>query len=206
MLGNDRYGCCVWAGAAHESMLWTREAGALATYTEANVLAAYAAVTGFNPAIGAHDDGTDMLAACKYRQRTGIPDAKGTRHKIGAYLALDVGDVEQLHAAAYLFDGVGIGVQFPREWMDRFNAGRTWATVRNPHIDGGHYVSAVCRHRNFTGVVSWGRVVWLTDAGYRQFNDETYAYLAPEKLRGGVDMQGLDLATLRTDLARLTSL
>jgi hypothetical protein len=26
MLGNDHYGDCVWAGAAHETMLWNKEA------------------------------------------------------------------------------------------------------------------------------------------------------------------------------------
>ncbi|MFI5776976.1 hypothetical protein [Nocardia sp. NPDC051570] len=32
MLANDRYGCCVWSGAAHETMLWAganRHAGAV---------------------------------------------------------------------------------------------------------------------------------------------------------------------------------
>ena len=26
MLGNDQYGDCVWAGAAHETMFWNKEA------------------------------------------------------------------------------------------------------------------------------------------------------------------------------------
>lgn len=206
MLGNDKYGDCVWAGAAHESMLWTREAQTPATFSEASVLKAYSAVTGFDPKTGAGDNGTDMLAACKYRRRTGILDAAGKRHKIGAYLALDPGDVDQLHAAVYLFDGVGIGVEFPTQWMDAFNAGRPWDRVTRPKQDGGHYITGVCRRAGRTGVVTWGRVQWLTDAGYAQFNDESYVYLAPEKLHGGVDMQGLDLAHLKTDLAYLTGL
>lgn len=206
MFANDKFGDCVWAGGGHEHMLWTAEAGAPAAFTDAGILAAYAAVTGFNPRTGADDDGTDMLAACKYRQKTGILDVAGKRHKIGAYLALDPGDVEQLHAAAYLFDGVGIGVTFPREWFTAFDNGKPWTSVRRPHNDGGHYITGICRRRGYTGVVSWGRIVWLTDAGYRQFNDETYVYLAPEKMRAGADMQGLDLVKMRAVLAQLTKL
>lgn len=207
MLANDRYGCCVFAGAAHESMLWTAEALARpAAFTDANVLADYGRVTGFNPRNPASDQGTNMLDACKYRQRVGIVDAAGQRHQIGAYLALDPGDLEQLHAAVYLFDGVGIGVDFPEQWMDAFNAGRSWTSLRRPKSAGGHYITAVARRDGRTLCVSWGKLVAMTDAGYAQFNDETYAYLAPEKLRNGVDRQGFKLDELRADLAQITRL
>ena len=43
MFANDKYGDCVWAGAAHETMLLKREAGRIVTFSDANVLADYAA-------------------------------------------------------------------------------------------------------------------------------------------------------------------
>ena len=33
MLGNDQYGDCVWAGAAHETMLWNKEAARTVTFS-----------------------------------------------------------------------------------------------------------------------------------------------------------------------------
>src|ERR1700744_2510814 len=44
MFANDKYGDCVWAGAAHEHMLWTSQVGCEALFTDENVLAGYSAV------------------------------------------------------------------------------------------------------------------------------------------------------------------
>jgi hypothetical protein len=50
MLGNDHYGCCVWAGAAHETKLWTYEGSNKNTwFRDKDVLADYAQCTGFDP-------------------------------------------------------------------------------------------------------------------------------------------------------------
>ena len=108
MFANDRYGDCVWAGAAHETMLWT-EAMQTAAFNDKNVLSDYSAVTGFDPASPkATDNGTDMQEAASYRRKTGVLDAKGKRHKVLAYLALRPGDIDQLALAMYLFSAVGI--------------------------------------------------------------------------------------------------
>ena len=49
MLGNDRAGCCVVAGAAHEVMLWTRASSQPdAPFTDGNVLREYMKVSGWN--------------------------------------------------------------------------------------------------------------------------------------------------------------
>src|SRR5882757_1904530 len=72
MLGNDKYGDCVWAGAAHETMLWNKEASKTVTFTDNEVLSDYSAVTGFNPSDPNSDQGTDMQVAASYRRKTGI--------------------------------------------------------------------------------------------------------------------------------------
>jgi hypothetical protein len=49
MLGNDRYGDCVWAGAAHEHMLLNKVVHRRdVPFTDDSVLSDYAAVTGFD--------------------------------------------------------------------------------------------------------------------------------------------------------------
>ena len=61
---------CVWAGAAHETMLLAREAGNCVSFTDACVLGDYAAATDFNPDKAETDQGTDMQQAADYRRKT----------------------------------------------------------------------------------------------------------------------------------------
>jgi hypothetical protein len=140
VLGNDQYGCCVLSGGDHESMLWTAEAGTVAPFNDSCALSDYSAITGFNPADPATDQGTDMQAAASYRRTTGLIDANGVRHKVDAYVAPAVGDVNELMAATYLFGAVGFGFQFPASAMTQFNAGQPWSVVPGSPIEGGHYV------------------------------------------------------------------
>lgn len=205
MLGNDKAGCCVWSGAGHETMLWNREAGKQVNITTASTLRNYSLVTDYDPVTGANDNGTDVEHAAKYRRKTGLLDADGNRHKIGAYVALTPGSLTELWYATYLFDGLGIGVEFPSQWMDAFNAGKPWDRVSRPHIEGGHYISGGAKRGGNEVVVSWGQPVPLTPRGYQQFNDETVAYLTEEKLVNGKSLEGFDLDTLRRDLQLVTA-
>lgn len=205
MLGNDKAGCCVWSGAGHEVMLWNRESGKQVNITTASTLRNYSLVTGYDPVTGANDNGTDVEAAAKYRRKTGLLDADGHRHKIGAYVDVDPGNLTQLWYATYLFDGIGIGVEFPAQWMDAFNAGRPWDRISRPKPEGGHYISGASKRGGNEIVISWGRPVPLTPAGYQQFNDETVAYLTEEKLVNGKSLEGFDLDTLRRDLQLVTA-
>jgi hypothetical protein len=205
MLGNDNAGCCVWSGAGHEVMLWNREAGKTVNITTTSTLRNYSLVTGYNPNNPSTDQGTDMQVAASYRRKSGLLDADGKRHKIGAYVALEAGNLAQLWYATYLFDGVGIGVEFPTQWMDAFNAHRPWGKLSRPKIDGGHYITQASRRAGNGIIITWGQPVPLTPGGYQQFNDETLAYLSEEKLLNGKSLEGFDLATLREDLNAVTA-
>jgi hypothetical protein len=68
MLGNDHYGDCVWAGAAHETMLWNKEAGRIIAFNDQSVLKDYSAVTGFNPKTRARI----KALTCKWPRHTGV--------------------------------------------------------------------------------------------------------------------------------------
>lgn len=204
MFANDKFGCCVWAGAAHETRIWTREGGTAADFSDADVLGDYAAVTKFNPADPDSDQGTDMTLAASYRRKTGVLDKAGNRHKIDSYLGLRPGDPDQLALAAYLFGAVGVGLQFPEIAFDQFDAGQPWAPVRGAHADGGHYVPVVGRNSsgNFL-CITWGRLHAMTPAFLREFNDESLAYVSLEPLRENVSPEGFHVDRLRADLASL---
>lgn len=209
MLGNDQYGCCVWAGADHETMLWNKIAGTNVAFDEANTLADYSSVTGFSPSNPDSDQGTDMELAAKYRRNTGVIDTVGNRHKIGAYVALKPGNVAEHLLAAWNFGLVGIGITVSDNQIDQFNAGKPW-TGKLGSGQGGHYVPLIGvspgtdANPGYLYVVTWGKVQALSQWFFAENNDESLAYLSTEMIdTGGRGPSGLDLASLRSDLAHL---
>lgn len=204
MLGNDSYGDCVWAGAAHETMIWTRESEQSpdADFTTESVLADYAAATGFDPNDPTSDRGTNMRDAAKYRRSTGILDAQGQRHKIGAFVKLNRMATE-VKLATWLFSAVGIGFLVTEEAMRQFDQGDVWSELRGSVV-GGHYVPSVGYAENGNiEVVTWGRVQQMTPQFFAKWCDEAFAYLSEEMLDQGISPEGFDLLTLQHDLAAL---
>lgn len=203
MLGNDVYGDCVWAGAAHETLMLTREAGNVVAFTDAAVLGDYAAVTGFDPQKPETDQGTDMQVAADYRRKTGILDAGGKRHRIAAYLALEPGNLTHLYQAAYLFGALGIGLELPVSAFDQTDHGQRWDIVAQSPNAGGHYVPLLGRRADGLHVVTWGAVQVMTEAFLQNYCDEAIAYVSQECLVAQKSPEGFDYAALVADLAAL---
>src|SRR5271156_4434858 len=202
MFGNTTYGDCVWAGAAHETMLWVREGGNNVLFTDASVLSDYSAATGFIPSDPATDQGTSMADAAAYRQKTGIVDASGLRHKVGPYVALEVGNLQQVALASFLFAVAAIGLRFPQSAVVQFESAQPWSIVAGDSpIVGGHYVPVVGRNSsgNFI-VVTWGRLQAAEPAWIAEYMDEGLAYLSLERLRNELSPLGFDEGTLEQDL------
>lgn len=200
MLANDQYGDCVFAGGAHEHMLWTMEGGLpSAQFTAQDVLSDYTAVTGFNPNNPATDQGTDMQVAAAYRQNTGLIDATGSRHKIDAYSALNVGDLSQLALATWLFGAVGVGVNCPNSMEDQFNTVTPWTIVSNDSIVGGHYTPCVGRNSvgNFL-FITWGKLQAATPEWVAKYMDEGICYLDLEFISNNskISPEGFNQAAL----------
>jgi hypothetical protein len=202
-------GDCVFAGGDHETMLWTLEGGPAATFTGANAIGDYSAVTGYDPNApldpngeNPTDQGTNVRDALKYRQKTGLLDAKGTRHTIGAYVALELGNMDELLEALYLFGVVGIGFAFPASAMDQFQHGKSWSVVPGSRVEGGHYVPLVA-YRQTLECVTWGRIQKMTIEFYKKYCDEAWAILSPEMLNSGTSPEGFNLAQLQKDLQAL---
>lgn len=199
MLGNDKFGDCVFAGAAHETMIWTAEGGKPVGFDDPGVLAAYSAVTGFNPADPNSDQGTLTRQALNYRRKVGLLDVHGVRHKIGAYVALEPGNFDQLLEAVWLFGASAVGLRFPNSAMDQFNAGQAWSVVAGASVEGGHYVPFVNDH----ACVTWAKLQSATKPFYVKYCDEAYAILSVEMFRNGKTLEGFDLTALQADLKAL---
>jgi hypothetical protein len=211
MLGNDTWGDCVWAGAAHEEYLWSLEGGAERTrITTADVLQDYAACTGF-AYTDETDNGTDMALAAKYRQKTGIRDAVNQRHKIDSFVSLEVGNLDQVFLAIWLLGAVGVGIQLTKSAEDQSDAngeGKTgvpWTVPHKRKVEGGHYVSGVGRDKDGNLlVVTWGTVQAMTPEYFNEFNDEGVAYLSLDILNSkGLSPEGYDADFLREIIGKL---
>ena len=176
-------------------------------FSTSNVLADYAAVTGFVASKPETDVGTDPQQAAAYRQKTGLVDASGARHKIDVYTALRVGDVEQLALAVYLTGCAGVGVALPDNAEDQFDNGEVWTVEPNQPGGDGHYICCIGRnsHGNFL-FVSWGRLQAATPQWVKTYMDEGIAYLSRERLSSkGLSPQGFNLAALEDDFREVTS-
>jgi len=205
MLGNDMYGDCVLAGAAHETMLWNRLRGGVdIPMSEEMTLQDYSDVTGFDPSDPSTDQGTWMLDALKYRVKDGVRDAGGGRHKIAAYVQLRAGDFEQAIQAAYVFGAIGIGFAVPETIWEQVDNGEYIDLVDpNAQLIGGHYVPGVGSRNSSAriSIVTWGRRMQMTKRFYEAYVDEAYVMLSAEQIRAdGKGIHGLDIDQLRTDL------
>lgn len=209
MLGNDEWGDCACAGPAHEHMVTSAAAGQQVTFTTDAVLAAYSAITGFDPHAGPSgenptDQGSNVRDVLKYRASTGFTDATEAVHKIGAFVALEPGNWKELLEALDVFETVGIGIQVPSSAQTQFSQGKPWSVVPGTSIEGGHYIPVVGRPASSMGLcVTWGALQPFTRTFYEKFNDESWAILSPEMLSGGKSLEGFDLAALQSDLAAL---
>jgi hypothetical protein len=200
-------GDCVFAGGAHETMIVNKTAGRIVKFTGRNAVDDYSAVTGYHIGDDSSDNGTVVKIANGYRRHTGLIDADGKRHKIGAYLTFDPQDWEKLMVATYYFDYVGIGFEFPSSAWEDWDAGVTWDhhDMDSSSIDGGHYVPIIGRPRaDVCTFVTWGKRATMTRQFYEEYNDESWAMISPESLRRGKNDRGLDLTHLNSLLRQLT--
>lgn len=206
-LGNDQWGDCAWAGAAHETMLLTLEGGYPTGFTPEGVLSDYASGTDFDrdagpPGRNPTDRGTNARAMLKYRQHTGVVDVFGNRHRIGAYVKLDETDLDEMWQALYVFQVVGIGIEVPESAMVQFAGGQPWEIVPGSPIVGGHYVPLIAKRANLQ-VITWGAVQEMSIAFFEEYCDEAWAFISPDVLVSGFDQNGFDIDQLRADLRAL---
>ena len=208
MLANDQVGNCVVAGGMHETMLLGALGGHGAPrFTDGDALADYSAITGYVPGHDDTDNGTDMVDAAHYRQRTGLIDAAGRRHKIDGFVSLHAGDVEEVVLAAYLFGVIGLGADLPTNADDQFDAEQPWSLTPHPGHGGGHYFSCVGRnHEGNLLVVTWGRLHAVEPAWLAERMDEGVAYISREALRGNelLNQRNMDWSAIERALGRFT--
>jgi hypothetical protein len=213
MYMNDTLGDCVVAAKQHTTRLWVAEGTGsdTVTFSDDTTVKNYTLLGNYNPDDPDSDQGCDMLTAAGIWLKKGIADDTGHRHKPGIALQLQAGNWEQLLYAAYYFDGVDLGILVTPDMQDAFAAEQPWdlPQFNINDVEGGHCVPVEARVDEegvlLPELITWAAPQTLTKALYTapEFNTITMCYASEEKLRNGVDEEGLSWSDMRSDIKKL---
>jgi hypothetical protein len=204
MLGNDKYGDCVYAADGHIAVQQTFFGqGTAYVVSEQQALAAYSQQTGFNPADPNSDQGDTLQNGLGYMQKYGFGG-----HKIAAFAQLDMSNMNDIKNAVAEFGAVDLALDFPASAMDQFNANRPWDVVSNDGgIQGGHCVLLVGYSDAYLYVATWGRIQKVTYAFFKKYFVEAWALISHDWVNSqtGKDPEGIDLHAFGAQFAALTN-
>lgn len=207
MMENDQLGDCTCAAAGHLIMEWTANAGKkMVTPTDTQIVAAYSAITGYNPQTGANDNGAIEIDVLNYWRQSGIAG-----HKIGAYVALEPANHNHVMDSVFVFEGCYIGLQLPVSAQAQVQNHQPWSVPPGgptgdgkPGSWGGHAVPVVAYDARGVTVVTWGALQTMTWSFWEAYCDEAYAILSDDYLtKKKKTPAGFDLPQLQADLADL---
>lgn len=204
---NDQIGDCVIAAMAHMIQQWTffaTNGSGTVIPTNAQVLTAYEALSGYEPDNPSTDNGVVMLDALQYWKSAGFAG-----HKILAYMAVDWNNLTEIFQAIQLFGNVFLGVSLPLtvqstdDWTVAL--GGTHTDDGAPGSWGGHCVPIMAASPETLTVVTWGQTLKMSHNFLFDYAEEAYVVLSADfftKL-GKTPGVGLDVNQLLADLAAL---
>ena len=201
MYANDRLNDCTTAAVGHKIIAASGWAGHLHVPTEESVVGLYWAT-------GSKDDGRYPNAVLNaWRTATGDLGA----HRPEAYVEVDLANIQMLRVASYLFGGIYLCANLPDNLKKQLAAdATTWTYVPGagsaPGSWDGHAFAGVGYFANGDwDIRSWGRRFRVTRRWMREYAYLAFAILATDELQrvNAKSPQGIDLPTLRADLARL---
>jgi hypothetical protein len=216
MMANDTIGDCTCAAAGHMIECWTTHLGDAFTPSNAQIIAAYSAVSGYIIGNPATDNGAAELDVLNYWRQKGIAG-----HKIDAYSALDLNNdlhpsrdneprnQECVKQAISLFGGAYIGLALPLSAQQQtvWDVPSLWSRLRGqdaPGSWGGHAVPVLAYDSDSLTCITWGAKKRMTWQFFAQYCDEAYAPLSRDWLnKQGKNPEGLDADSLEADLREI---
>jgi hypothetical protein len=156
---------------------------------------------GYNEHTGENDNGCDMGAVMTYRQKVGLLDLLGTRHKIGPFVAAEPGNPQHIAEIAYLFESCNLGIMLYSSAQDQFSKaeqnGTTpiWSWVAGSESVGGHCVPVMGRPAaGYLAAVTWELRTVLTSKLLEKTCEEAYGYVTGESFNRvtGKTYEGFD--------------
>jgi hypothetical protein len=205
MMLNDELGDCVPAAAGHAIEQWTTYAGTPFTPPDAAILKAYEDVGGYVPDDPSTDNGTDMLSMLNYWRQTGVGG-----HKIFAFIAVNLKNLDEVREAIYLFGNLYWGVQLPvsvqgaESWT--VPEGGTASPEGAPGSWGGHCVPIVAMSPETLTCVTWGSTLKMSHRFFSDYGDEGYCCLSLDWIeKNGLSPGQFNVGQLEADLQIVTS-
>lgn len=200
MMANDRLGDCAIAAPGHMIQAWTKLSCDRETVVpDEEIVAAYSAITGYNPADPSTDQGSVEADVLSYWKDTGIGG-----HRIDAYARVETSSEYQVRLATYLFGGVYSGLALPETAQEQ----KVWASVHGagdaPGSWGGHAVPILGYDAHRATCITWGAPLDMTWSFWRRYADEAYACLSRDWIDEASKMapNHLDWAKLSADLEK----
>jgi hypothetical protein len=203
---NDEIGDCTCASAAHQIITWNSASGNFAPDPSTkDVIAAYSAVSGYDPATGENDEGAVMLDVLNYWRKVGIGG-----HKITAYVEADRTNIVELELATHLFGGLYVGLALPLE-ADRQ---KVWDVTdaefegtATPGSWGGHAVHLDQYDAYGPVIRTWGKRQRMTWQWLLSYADEVYCCISTDWIgKSGLAPNGFDLVQLERDIKTVEQL
>jgi hypothetical protein len=195
--GDGAIGDCTIAAAGHLIQEWTANAGNMIIPADADILAAYEAVSSYDPATGDNDNGAAELDVLNYWRQNGIAG-----HKIGAFAALQFHNLMHVKAAIYLLEGCYIGLALPQSAQHE----DIWTNINDkPGSWGLHAVPVGKYDQQGLTAITWGGIQKMTWAFWQKYCDEAYALISLDMLNNQQKSPiGLNLQQLQKDLSIVT--
>jgi len=198
---NDRIGDCTIAAAGHMIESWTAAAtGTAVEVTDADVQTAFDRVKIVDPATG--EEGAVELDVLRDWRARGVGG-----HTIAAFARVSLLDHDLVRTAAWLFEGLYIGLELPLtaqqpgvwDWTGSLSG------PAQPGSWGGHAVDVVRYDAGTLTVVTWGRLQQMTWTFWDRYVDEAYCIISKDFLEGDKAPNGFDVEALRADLELVTA-
>jgi len=199
---NNQLADCTISSSAHMLMVWTANVmGTPTILTDAQVIKAYADVSGYNPEFGWNDNGAYLFDVMNYWRGVGIAG-----HKITNYMYVNTHNRTHMKLAMYYFGAINLGLNLPWSATEQTGYNLIWDVPPTgaqgdgePGSWGGHSVAMVSYDTTGVLCATWGQQQFMTWRFLETYADEAYVALSPDWLCpichrcpiGGINMQNL---------------
>lgn len=195
---NNEIGDCSIAGAAHAQEVWsTYGSGKTFEASNTDVLQAYCAVSGYNPATGQNDTGAVLQNVLTYWSNNPVA---GPKISAFAKVSFDPGEMRD---ALYFFGCLYIGVALPQSAETQFNSGQDWTLVGDQPV-GGHCIILTGYDENGWTGITWGRPVHITNEWLQHYLMEAWVIVSPFWTANNTDPVGVNLQSLGDEWESIT--
>jgi hypothetical protein len=210
MMDNDKLGNCTCAAVGHTIQGWTLNIGKMITIATAVVDGLYAKSCGYVPGDPSTDQGGNEQDVLGYWQKNPV-----VGHTLDGWSPCKVDNQEQIKQAIWLTGGLYIAIQLPLTaqkqavWDVVVGAKPWWKfwakDPSEPGSWGGHAVRCMAYLENGRyKVITWGKVMEMTQAFWDKYVVEAYALLSKDWIdQANTSPSGFSFEALIADMPDL---